>query len=96
MKERLQLDLQDMKAKLEVVDSDSRLRVEQELAGLGRRMVDYQTDSRSAAASLILRIQALEAQNAKVTPLVEMYTTDTQDFCKERQSHSLMFCSCYL
>lgn len=76
MKERLQLDMQDMKAKLEVVNSDSQLRLEQELAGLSRQMGDYQTDSRSDAASLILRIQALEAQNAKVTALVEMYTTD--------------------
>ncbi|XP_070783098.1 SUN domain-containing protein 2 [Enoplosus armatus] len=67
MKERLQLDMQQMKAKLEVVDSDSRLRLEQELAGLGRQMVDYQTDSHSAAASLSLRIQALEAQNAKLS-----------------------------
>lgn len=69
MKERLQLDLQDLKAKLQVVDSDSRLRLEQEVSGLGRQMVDHQTDSHSAAESLSLRIQALEAQNAKVTAL---------------------------
>ncbi len=69
------MEMQDMKAKLEVVDSDSRLRLEQELASLGRQMVDYQADSRSAVARLRLQIQALEVQNAKVTALVEMYTT---------------------
>ncbi|XP_044042997.1 SUN domain-containing protein 2-like isoform X2 [Siniperca chuatsi] len=67
MKERLQLDMQDMKAKLEVVNSDSRMHLEQELAGLGMQVVDYQTESHSAAASLSLRIQALEAQNAKLS-----------------------------
>uniref|UniRef100_A0A8D0D363 SUN domain-containing protein 1-like n=1 Tax=Sander lucioperca TaxID=283035 RepID=A0A8D0D363_SANLU len=67
MKERLHLDMQDVKAKLEVVDSESRLRLEQEVSGLGRQMVDYQTDSHSAAASLRLRIQALESQNAKLS-----------------------------
>lgn len=67
MKERLQLDMQDMKAQLQVVDSDSRLRLEKERAGFDKQLVDYQTDSHSAAASLSLRIQALEAQNAKVT-----------------------------
>ncbi|XP_073329841.1 uncharacterized protein sun2 isoform X2 [Pagrus major] len=67
MKERLQLEMQDMKARLEVVDSDSRLRLEQELAGVGRQLVDYQTDSHSATASLSLRIQDLEAQNAKLS-----------------------------
>ncbi|XP_076584359.1 uncharacterized protein sun2 [Chaetodon auriga] len=67
VKEKLHLDMQDMKAKLEVVDSESRLRLEQELAGLGRQLVDYQTDSHSSAASLSLRIQALEAQNAKLS-----------------------------
>lgn len=65
--ERLLLDMRDLKAKLEVVDSDSRLRVEQELAGLSRQVVDYQTDSRSAAAGLGLRIHSLEAQHAKLS-----------------------------
>ncbi|XP_038585999.1 uncharacterized protein LOC119911258 [Micropterus salmoides] len=67
VKERFQQDIQDMKAKLEVVDSDSRLRLEQELARLGMQMVDYQTDSRSAAASLSLSLQALEAQTTKLS-----------------------------
>lgn len=67
MKEKLQLDMQDMKAQLEVQDSDGRLRLEQDLAGLGRQVLDYQTDSHSTAASLSLRIQALEAQNAKLS-----------------------------
>ncbi|KAE8300510.1 SUN domain-containing protein 1 Protein unc-84-like protein A Sad1/unc-84 protein-like 1 [Larimichthys crocea] len=66
MKERLQLDMQNMKANLELVDSDSRLRLEQELAELGRQLMNYQTESRSAAASLSIRIQDLEAQNAKL------------------------------
>ncbi|XP_008298893.1 uncharacterized protein sun2 isoform X2 [Stegastes partitus] len=67
MKEKLQLDMQDMKAKLEAVDSNGQLRLEQELAGLGRQMEDYQTDSRSAAATLSLRIQTLEEQNTKLS-----------------------------
>ncbi|XP_034740417.1 uncharacterized protein si:dkey-92f12.2 isoform X3 [Etheostoma cragini] len=67
MKERLHLDMQDVIAKLEVVDSDSRLRLEKEVSGLVRQMVDYQTDSHSAAASLRLKIQALESQNAKLS-----------------------------
>lgn len=75
MKERLQLDMQNMKANLELVDSDSQLRLEQELAELGRQLMNYQTESRSAAASLSIRIQDLEAQNAKVTAPVVMSTT---------------------
>ncbi|GLD63897.1 SUN domain-containing protein 2 isoform X1 [Lates japonicus] len=67
MKEQINLDIQGMKARLQAVDSDSRLRLEQEVAGLGRQMADYQTDSRSTTASLSLRIQALEAQNAKLS-----------------------------
>ncbi|XP_028272163.1 SUN domain-containing protein 2 [Parambassis ranga] len=67
MKKTLQLDVQVIKAKLEAADSDSRLRLEQEVAGLGRQMADYQTDSHSAAASLSLKIQNLEAQNAKLS-----------------------------
>lgn len=67
--------MQNMKANLELVDSDSRLRLEQELAELGRQLMNYQTESRSAAASLSIRIQDLEAQNAKVTAPVVMSTT---------------------
>ncbi|KAM7394632.1 hypothetical protein PAMP_021420 [Pampus punctatissimus] len=67
MKEGIELDMHNMKAKLEAVDSDSRLRLEKEVAVLGRRMAAYQTDSNSAAGSLSLRIQALEAQNAKLS-----------------------------
>lgn len=70
------MDMEYMKARLEVVDSNSRLRLERELAGLGKQLSDYQTDIDSAAASLSLRIQDVEAQNAKVTALVEMYTPD--------------------
>ncbi|XP_059188918.1 uncharacterized protein LOC131971449 isoform X2 [Centropristis striata] len=67
IKNSLQLDMQDLKAKLEVVDSDSQLRLEQEVAGLGRQMDDHQTDRLSATDSLSLRMQALEAQNAKLS-----------------------------
>ncbi|CAG5928794.1 unnamed protein product [Menidia menidia] len=67
MKESQQLDMQVMKAKLEAVDSDVRRHVEQEVAGLVRQVADYQTDSRSAAASLSLQINTLETQNAKLS-----------------------------
>ncbi|KAM4584636.1 uncharacterized protein sun2 isoform 1-T2 [Odontesthes bonariensis] len=67
MKESQQMDVQVMTAKLEAVDSDVRRHVEQEVAGLVRQVAGYQTDSRSAAASLILKIQTLEAQNAKLS-----------------------------
>lgn len=67
MKEGIELDMQGMKAKLEAVESDSRLRLEEEVAGRERQMVAYQTDSQSAISSLILKIEALEAQNAKLS-----------------------------
>uniref|UniRef100_A0A667WV57 SUN domain-containing protein n=1 Tax=Myripristis murdjan TaxID=586833 RepID=A0A667WV57_9TELE len=67
MEERLQLDMQGVRTRLEAADSDSRLRLEKEIAGLGRQMADYQRDSRSAATNLDLRIQAVEAQNAKLS-----------------------------
>ncbi|XP_054459769.1 SUN domain-containing protein 1 isoform X2 [Anoplopoma fimbria] len=66
MKERLQLEVEDLRAQLEVADSDGRLRLEQQVSALSRQMVDYQTH-RSAADGLSLRIQALEAQNAKLS-----------------------------
>lgn len=67
MNERLQQDVQDMKAKLEVVDSNGRQRLQQELAGLSRQLLDLRTDSSSTVDSLRLSIQSVEAQNAKVT-----------------------------
>lgn len=70
MKEKLQLEMRDMKAKLEATDSDGQQHLEQEVAGLSRRMADYQSDSSTAAASLSLRIQALEDQNNKVKVLI--------------------------
>lgn len=66
MNERLQLEMRAMKAKLEAVDTDSRQYLEREVAGLSRRMADYQSDSSTSAASLSLRIQALEDQNNKL------------------------------
>ncbi|CAB1436106.1 unnamed protein product [Pleuronectes platessa] len=67
MKERLNLDLQGIKSSLDAGDSDTRLRLQQEVAGLGRKMMEYQTDSRSAAVGLSLRIQAVEAENSKLS-----------------------------
>lgn len=67
MKEGLVLDMRGMKDKLEAVDSDARLRLVEEVAGLERQMAAYRTDSHSAADSLSLRIQDLEAQNAKLS-----------------------------
>ena len=72
MKEQMNLDVQEIKASLDAVDSDTRLRVKQEVASLDRKLVEYQTDSRSAAAGLSLRIKAVEAENSKVTVLLEM------------------------
>ena len=74
MKERVQADIQHMEAKLEAIESNSQLHLEQELAGWGKQLSDYQTESHSASARLTLRIQDLEAQNTKVTALVELYT----------------------
>lgn len=59
-----------MKAKLEATDSDSRQHLEQQVTRLSSRMADYQSDSSTAAASLTLRIQALEDQNNKVKVLI--------------------------
>ncbi|XP_041838940.1 SUN domain-containing protein 2 [Melanotaenia boesemani] len=70
MKESQQLDMQVMKVKLEAVDSDVRHHLDQQVAGLARQIADYQTDSRSVAASLSLKIQTLEAQNAELSQML--------------------------
>ncbi|XP_013870983.1 SUN domain-containing protein 2 isoform X3 [Austrofundulus limnaeus] len=67
MRARQELDVKVMRAKLEAVDSDIRRHVEQEVSGLDKQIAEYQTDSRSAATSLSLKIQTLEAQNAKLS-----------------------------
>uniref|UniRef100_A0A1A8KI38 Sad1 and UNC84 domain containing 5 n=1 Tax=Nothobranchius kuhntae TaxID=321403 RepID=A0A1A8KI38_NOTKU len=67
MKGRQELDLQVTRAKLEAVESDFQRHLKQEVSGLGRQIADYQTDSRSTAASLTLKIQTLEAQNTKLS-----------------------------
>uniref|UniRef100_A0A3Q3ADF6 Sad1 and UNC84 domain containing 2 n=1 Tax=Kryptolebias marmoratus TaxID=37003 RepID=A0A3Q3ADF6_KRYMA len=67
MKERQVLDTQVMRAKLEAVESDIRRHLEQEVSGLDKQIAEYQTDSRSAATSLSLKIQTLEAQNVKLS-----------------------------
>lgn len=76
MKQGIDVDLQGMKAKLEAVGSDSRLRLDEEVAGLQRQITAYQTESHSAANSLRLKIQALEAQNTKVRALIQMNPND--------------------
>ncbi|XP_038160749.1 SUN domain-containing protein 2-like [Cyprinodon tularosa] len=67
LKEKHQLDVDFMKAKLEAADSDIRRNLEKEISGLGKQIADYQTDSRSATASLSSKIQTLETQNAKLS-----------------------------
>lgn len=58
--------MQVIKAKLEAADSSLRLHVEQEVARLLKQIEGSQAESHSAAASLSLKIQTLEALNAKV------------------------------
>lgn len=58
--------MKDMQVKLEVMDSNSQTRLKQEVSVLLRQMSETQTFSQSAADSLALRIQTLEAQNSKV------------------------------
>lgn len=70
----MQLDLENMKARLEGVDSSNRLFLERELAVLAKQLSDFKTDFKSATASLKLRIQDLEAQNTKVTAVIETNT----------------------
>lgn len=77
MKQQIQLDMHNMKTKLAAVDVDNRLRLEQELAVLSRKISDYHTDGHTAATSLGVRIQALEAQNAKVTSLTRILSVHT-------------------
>lgn len=74
LKEIVQLDLENMKARLEGVDSSNRLFLERELAVLAKQLSDFKTDFKSATASLKLRIQDLEAQNTKVTAVIETNT----------------------
>ncbi|XP_023190191.1 uncharacterized protein LOC102231624 [Xiphophorus maculatus] len=80
LKEKHQLDVDFLKAKIEAADSDIRRHLEQEVSGLGKQMEDHQTDSRSAAASLSLKIQTLETQNAKLSQeLSSMQATPAPD-----------------
>lgn len=74
LKEIVQLDLENMKARLEGVDSSNRLFLERELAVLAKQLSDFKTDFKSATASLKIRIQDLEAQNTKVTAVIETST----------------------
>lgn len=74
LKEIVQLDLENMKARLEGVDSSNRLFLERELAVLAKQLSDFKTDFKSATASLKFRIQDLEAQNTKVTAVIHTNT----------------------
>ncbi|KAM4612424.1 uncharacterized protein ACJ7VT_012971 [Polymixia lowei] len=67
MEERIQLDMQGVRAEIEAADSDGRLRLEREVAGLSRQVADYRTDGLTAAAGLEHKIQAVEAENAKLS-----------------------------
>lgn len=66
MTEQSRLHMKDMQVKLEVMDSNSQTRLKQEVSVLLGQMSETQTFSQSAADSLALRIQTLEAQNSKV------------------------------
>lgn len=79
LKEIVQLDLENMKARLEGVDSSNRLFLERELGALAKQLSDFKTDFKSATASLKLRIQDLEAQNTKVTAVIETNTHESMD-----------------
>uniref|UniRef100_A0A096LVJ1 SUN domain-containing protein n=2 Tax=Poecilia formosa TaxID=48698 RepID=A0A096LVJ1_POEFO len=79
LKEKHQLDMDFLKAKIEA-DSDIRRLLQQEVSGLGKQMENHQMDSRSTAASLSLKIQTLETQNAKLSQeLSSMQATPPPD-----------------
>uniref|UniRef100_A0A3P9LZH8 SUN domain-containing protein n=1 Tax=Oryzias latipes TaxID=8090 RepID=A0A3P9LZH8_ORYLA len=78
LKEKHQLDMQVIKAKLEAADSSLRLHVEQEVARLLKQIEGSQAESHSAATSLSLKIQTLEALNAKLSQeLLSIQSTPT-------------------
>ncbi|XP_054896842.1 SUN domain-containing protein 1-like [Poeciliopsis prolifica] len=80
LNEKHQLDVDFLKAKIEATDSDMRRHLELEVSGLEKQMEYHQTDSRSAAASLSLKIQTLETQNAKLSQeLSSMQATPAPD-----------------
>ncbi|KAM9857720.1 uncharacterized protein sun2 [Aulostomus maculatus] len=65
--EQMKRDLQGVTAGITAVDANTRLRLEDEFAAVRRQMEDIQTDGRSAATRVNLRIQAVEAQNTKLS-----------------------------
>ncbi|RVE75873.1 hypothetical protein OJAV_G00003120 [Oryzias javanicus] len=67
LKDKHQLDMQVMNAKLEASDSSLRLHVEQEVAGLAKQIQGSQAESHAAAASISLKIQNLEALSDKLS-----------------------------
>ncbi|XP_024114999.1 uncharacterized protein si:dkey-92f12.2 isoform X1 [Oryzias melastigma] len=67
LKDKYQLDMQVMNAKLEASDSSLRLHVEQEVAGLAKQIKASQAESHAAAASISLKVQTLEALSAELS-----------------------------
>lgn len=71
MSEDVQQDFQVLNARINSVESNSQLHLKRELAVFQQQLLHFQQNDVSAA-DLSLRIQELEAQNAKLTALVQM------------------------
>ncbi|XP_028312318.1 uncharacterized protein LOC114469233 [Gouania willdenowi] len=65
-KHGVQLDMVDLKKHLKDVNANSRLNLKQEISALDKQISDYHKEGQSAAASLMLKIERLEAENAKL------------------------------
>lgn len=63
---QIEREMQHVRAELRTAHSSSYLQLEERVAELSRRVQDHQTDSHSTVADLVLKIQALEGQNAVV------------------------------
>lgn len=63
----MHFDLENMKARLDDVDSNSRLYLERDRAVLDKQLSDFH----SATANLELKIQDMETKNAKVTSPID-------------------------
>ncbi|XP_076027864.1 uncharacterized protein sun2 isoform X2 [Genypterus blacodes] len=90
MKERVQLDMQDLRTRLEAAGSDGRLRLEEEMARLSRQMADYQRGDQAAGTNLHLKVEAVEAQNAKLwQELLSVQLKPPTDPCPDPSPASL-------
>ncbi|XP_028315674.1 SUN domain-containing protein 1-like [Gouania willdenowi] len=67
IKQKVQMDIQDIITQLKEVVSDSRLNLKQEVSTLEKLIFDSQGDSQSAAASMKLKSKILEVQNVKLS-----------------------------